>query len=124
MSDQSGSENIWRLASAGGAPVQVTHFTDGRVLYPAIGSDGASIVFERDFTIWKLDLKSGRAAPVAITLRGAPASAGDRHLTEANFQAMALSPDGKKVAVVAHGEVFAASSKDGGPCAARLRSPG
>ena len=115
MSDQSGSENLWRMPSAGGAPVQVTHFTSGRVLFPSIARDGSAIVFERGFAIWKLDLKSGQAAPVPITLRGAPASAGDRRLNETNFQQMALSPDGKKVAVVAHGEVFAASAKDGGP---------
>jgi len=123
MSDQSGSENIWRIAVAGGAPAQVTRFTDGRVLYPAIGADGGAIVFERDFSIWKLDLKSGRAGPVPIVLRGAPASAGDRHLSETNFQAMALSPDGKKVAVVAHGQVFAAAAKDGGAAERVSESP-
>jgi Tol biopolymer transport system component/C-terminal processing protease CtpA/Prc len=115
MSDQSGSENIWRLAAAGGAPVQVTHFTSGRVLFPSIAKDGSAIVFEREFTIWKLDLRTGQAAQLPIALRGAPASAGDRRLSETNFTQMALSPDGKKVAIVAHGEVFAAGSKDGGP---------
>ncbi|HEY3950754.1 S41 family peptidase [Phenylobacterium sp.] len=115
MSDASGSENLWKLAAAGGQPTQITHFTAGRVLFPAIARDGSAIVFERDFGIWKLDLKSGQAAQVPIALRGAPASAGDRRLNETNFQQMALSPDGKKVAVVAHGEVFAAGAKDGGP---------
>lgn len=33
---------------------------------------------------------------------------------ETNFRKMALSPEGKKPAVVAHGEIFAASAKDGG----------
>jgi Tol biopolymer transport system component/C-terminal processing protease CtpA/Prc len=115
MSDRSGSENLWRLPVSGGQPVQVTHFTDGRVLWPSIAKDGSAIVFERDFGVWKLDLKSGHAVQVPITLRGAPASAGERHLTETSFQQMALSPDGKKVAVIAHGEVFAVPAKDGGP---------
>ncbi|HLZ76407.1 S41 family peptidase [Phenylobacterium sp.] len=115
MSDASGSENLWKLPAAGGQPTQITHFTAGRVLFPSIARDGAAIVFERDLGIWKLDLKSGQAAQVQIALRGAPASAGDRRLNETSFQQMALSPDGKKVAVVAHGEVFAASAKDGGP---------
>ena len=123
MSDQSGSENIWRLPAGGGAPVQVSHFTEGRVLYPAIAQDGSAIVFERDFRIWKLDLRSGQAAPVPITLRGAPASAGDRHLSETKFQAMALSPDGKKVALVAHGQVFAAPAKEGGQAERVSESP-
>ena len=30
------------------------------------------------------------------------------------FRELSLSPDGKKLAVTAHGEVFAASVKDGG----------
>lgn len=123
MSDQAGSENIWRLTLAGGTPVQVTHFTDGRVLFPAIAADGSAIVFERNFTIWKLDLKSGQAAQVPIALRGAPASAGDRRLNETNFGQMALSPDAKKVAIIAHGEVFAAATKDGGP-AERITTSG
>ena len=56
----------------------------------------------------------GEGGAVPITLRGVPASPGVTHVTETNFNTMALSPDGKKIAVIAHGEVFAASAKDGG----------
>ena len=115
MSDASGSENLWKLPAAGGQPVQLTRFTAGRVLFPSIARDGSAIVFERDLSVWKLDLKTGQAAPVPVTLRGAPASSPDRRLNETSFQQMALSPDGKKVALIAHGEIFAAGAKDGGP---------
>ena len=115
MSDASGAENIWRMPAAGGAPQQVTRFTSGRVLWPSIGYDGKAIVFERDFGVWRLDLASGQATAVPVTLMGYPASAGDRHLTETGFRRLALSPDGKKAAVIAHGEVFAAPANDGGP---------
>jgi tricorn protease len=116
MSDASGAENLWRLPLAEGAkPEQVTRFTDGRVLFPRISADGRAIVFERDLAIWKLDVATGAAQPVPIALRGAPAAAGVRHLNETKFDELALSPDGKKLAVVAHGQVFAAPSKDGGP---------
>lgn len=116
MSDESGAENIWRLPlKANARPEQVTHFKSGRVLFPKIGDDGRAIVFERDFAIWKLDTATGAAAPVAIALRGSPAGAGVRHLNDTSFQELALSPDGKKLAVVAHGQLFAAPSKDGGP---------
>ena len=60
MSEKSGTENIWRM-TPGATPKQVTNFTDGRVLWPAIAADGKAIVFEREFRIWKLDLSSGRA---------------------------------------------------------------
>ncbi|PZQ53739.1 MAG: peptidase S41, partial [Phenylobacterium zucineum] len=92
----------------------VTRFTSGRVLFPSIGYDGKAIVFEREFEIWKLDPATGQSAKVPVALRGAPAAAGERRLNETSFSALSLSPDGKKVAVVAHGEVFAASAKDGG----------
>ena len=123
MSDEGGAENIWRLDLDGGRAVPVTRFTEGRVLWPQAAADGSAIVFERDFRIWRLDPASGRAAPVEITLRGAPAGEGTRHLDATSFSEMALSPDGKKVAVIAHGELFAASIKEGGPAQRITHSP-
>jgi tricorn protease len=85
------------------------------VLWPGISADGKAIVFERDFHLWKLDPANGHAAPVEISLRGVPSGPSATHLTLNNeFRDLALSADGKKVAFTAHGEVFAASAKDGG----------
>lgn len=127
MSDESGTENLWRLplngTSGGGTPQQVTRFTDGRLLWPTIGYDGGTIVFERDFAIWSLDTASGRATKLPITLRGAPAAAGEVHKNETSFDSLALSPDGKKAAIIAHGEVFAVSTKDGGAAQRVTRTP-
>ena len=115
MSDASGAENIWAVSVATPAAAKaLTHFKDGRVLWPSIGDGGKTIVFERNFAIWKMDTATGKAERVPITLRGLPASPGVTHVTETNFNTMALSPDGKKIAVIAHGEVFAVSAKDGG----------
>jgi tricorn protease len=123
MSDEDGNENLWKMPVAGGAAAAVTSFKNGRLLWPSIGG-GDAIVFERGFAIWKLDPKTGQAAEVPITLRGAPAGAGERRLNETSFRSMALSPDGKKVAVIAHGEVFAASAKDGGAGQRLTHTPG
>ena len=115
MSDASGAENIWAVPVAAPASAkEMTHFKEGRVLWPSIGDGGKTIVFERNFTIWKMDTATGKAERVPITLRGVPASPGVTHVNETNFSTLALSPDGKKIAVIAHGEVFAASAKDGG----------
>ncbi len=114
MSDQSGVENIWKLAP-GAQPQQVTKFTDGRVLWPNISHDGKQIVFERDFAIWSVDPSSGKTTQVPINLRGVPAGPSVTHLSLTNqFRDLRLSPDGKKVAFSARGQVFAASAKDGG----------
>ena len=116
MSDRSGAQNIWEIAARGGEKArQVTHFKDGRVLWPSISYDGKTIVFEREFGVWRLDVASGKASAIALTLRGVPAAPDVSHLTMNNqFRDMVLSPDGRKAAFVAHGEVYAASSRDGG----------
>jgi tricorn protease len=117
VSDRGGAQNVW-VKPAGGAARQITRFKDGRVLWPNISYDGKLIVFERNFKIWRLDTGSGNASEIAITRRGAPAGpAVERISVGGQLSELALSPDGKKVAFVAHGEVFAASAKDGGDAA-------
>ncbi|WP_321473826.1 S41 family peptidase [uncultured Paludibaculum sp.] len=112
VSDRGGAENVW--AWQGGATRPLTKFKDGRVLWASIGYDGKTIVFERDFAIWQCDAKNGQASQVPITLRGVPSGNGFTRQTLTTFGGLALSPDGKKIAVTAHGEIWAAPSKDGG----------
>lgn len=114
VSDRTGPQNLW-LRPLNGPALQLTPFTEGRVLWPFLGYDGRTLVFERDFGIWKFDVASKQASLVPVKLRGAAAGAAVEHLKLTNqFREMALSPDGKKVAFVVHGEVFAAPAKDGG----------
>ncbi len=112
VSDRSGTNNIWSQALTGQAK-QLTGFTTGRVLFPNISYDGKQIVFERDFRIWSMNTDNGKAAEIPITLRGAATSPISERVTP-QVGELALSPDGKKVAVVGRGEVFAGSAKDGG----------
>ena len=114
VSDRGGAQNLWRL-TIGETPRQVTRFTDGRVVWPSISYDGRTIVFERDFEIWKMDTADNRAVRVSITKRGVPAAPSPSHLTLNNgFQDLALSPDGRKVVFVARGEIWAAAAREGG----------
>ena len=123
MSDRGGAQNIWSLA-LGAKPRQVTKFTDGRVLWPSIGYDGKAIVFERDFKIWQLDTRNGEAYAVPITLVGSAAGPAITHQTLTQFTDLDLSPDARKIALVAHGEVFAASARDGGDAIRVTHTPG
>lgn len=122
-SDQGGPENIWAVGlEPGAAPRQVTRFTDGRVLWPSMSYDGRLMAFERDFALWTLDPETGQARQVPVQRRGVPAGpAAVRQRFTDRLQELALSPDGKKVAFIVHGEVFAASAADGGD-ATRLTS--
>jgi Tol biopolymer transport system component/C-terminal processing protease CtpA/Prc len=94
------------------------------VLWPSISRDGRTVVFERDFQIWKLDTRTGQAAPVSITRQGVPAGPSTQRISLAGqWRDVALSPDGKKVALVGHGELFVAAL-DGGDAVRLTRTPG
>src|SRR6185503_14517860 len=140
VSDRNGAQNIWSVSARpssadrdsaspagrkGYADARpVTKFKDGRVLWPNISYDGRTIVFERNFAIWKMDTASGQTSEVPISRRGAAAGPSVEHLRLTDqIQELALSPDGKKVAFVVRGEVFAASAKDGGDAARVTNSP-
>ncbi len=125
MSDRDGAENLWRTPlSASSEASKLTSFKSGRVLWPSITTDGKTIAFERGFGIWTLDTASGRAAELNVELRGAPATPPSEHQRFTNqFSDLVLSPDGKKVAFVLRGDVFAGSSKDGGDAERITSSP-
>ena len=123
FSDRSGAQNIW-AKDLNGKARQVTQFKDGRVLWPSIAYDGKTIVFERNFQVWKVETANGRAYVVNINRRGVPAGPAVDHLRlNDGISEMALSPDGKKVAFVMRGEIFAASATDGGDAARVTTSP-
>ena len=116
--NKNGAQNIWTITPGRSEARRVSNFTDGRVLWPNISYDGREIVFEHNFSIWKLDVENGKAAEVAITRRGASAGPGiERVRLTDQINELQLSPDGKKVAFVVRGEVFAASAADGGDAA-------
>ncbi|MET0300881.1 MAG: S41 family peptidase, partial [Flavitalea sp.] len=114
VSDRTGVQNLYSSSLSGEAK-QLTKFTDGRVLWPTISNNGSTIVFEKDFAIWKFDVMSSKAEPLKINLVGSTATNDIDHLRlSSQFRDLEVSPDGKKVAFTAHGEVFVASARDGG----------
>ncbi len=114
MSDRSGTENLW-LSSLDGDTRQLTRFEEGRVLWPTISANGTTIVFEHDFSIWRFDTSTGEAVELSIELRGVPVATDPSFAKNGgDVSEVALSPDGKKVAFVVRGDVFAASAADGG----------
>ena len=123
VSDRGGAENVWRRDLPGDADPEteaargrkLTTFTSGRLLFPSLSADGRTISFERDFGLWTLDTSSGAARQVPVTFRGASATPVPQRLRQTNgFSGLALSPDGRKVAFVTRGILFAASAKDPG----------
>jgi tricorn protease len=107
VSDRDGVENLY-FQGLDGPAQPVTQFRDGRLLWPAIDARGTTIVFERDFGIWRCHLPSGECEPVPIQVR----ADAKQHRTlvrvvQRELSELALAPDGKKIAFVVQGEIFA-----------------
>jgi tricorn protease len=114
VSHRSGSENLWVRGLDGSAPQQLTRFTAGRVLWPSISRDGATLAFERDFAVWTYAVASGESRQVPITLQGAATTPEPSRSTLSTGFGFAVAPDGRKLAVVARGDLFGVSARDGG----------
>jgi len=114
VSDRSGTQNIWMQPKTGPAK-QLTDFADGRVLWMNLSYDAKEIVFERDLRIWKMNADGGKPSALTISLRGATVNQlTERVSLSSQIREFSLSPDGKKIAAIARGEVFAFSAADGG----------
>jgi len=133
VSDRGGAENLWRRALPGDADpdsdtargTRLTSFTDGRVLFPSLSSDGRTLAFERGFGLWTLDTATGAVRQVPVTLRGAATSPVPERVRQTNgLSDLALSPDGRKIAFVSRGILFAASAKDAGDATRVTTEPG
>jgi tricorn protease len=112
VSDRGGAENLWLLRDGRSRPI--TQFKDGRVLFASISEDGRTIAFERDFGLWSLDTRSGKAQEVPVQLRGAPSAPAVARVPVTGFSGLKISPDSKKAAFLGRGEIWAVSAKDGG----------
>jgi Tol biopolymer transport system component len=132
VSDREGAENLWLrpLPSGPGNTAlnpgkKVTTFTDGRVLFPSLSANGRLLAFERQFGVWTFDPATRAARQVPIRLKGARAtSVAERSRLTNGFSDLVLSPDGRKVAFVARGILFAASAKDPGDATRVTTVPG
>ena len=114
VSDRINAPNLWVKPPQGEAQ-PLTGFLGGRVLWPTMSVNGSTIAFEKDFDIWTYDIAAKKASRVPITVTGVSVGAGAEHLVlTTGFSDLAVSPDGKKLAFVARGEVFAAPAADGG----------
>ncbi len=108
--------NIWKISEKGGTPVQVTHHTDGNLFFPSISSDRKTIVYEDNFTLYKLDLTSGNTTEIRLDIKSDPKENDSEVVTVANdAESFHLSPSTRRAAVIVHGELFTIATDRGEP---------
>ncbi len=109
--------NIWSFDTRSGDRAQVTAFTDNDVRWPSIGpgpDGGGEIVFQLGSQLRLLDLRSKQSREVVVTVPGARANLRQRQVEASKWLGSAsLSPNAKRVAVEARGEIWSAPAKEG-----------
>ncbi len=125
LSDRSGTHNVWYQPLAGGTLRQITHVEgDDRVRDFAVSRDGRTLVY----TVWDRTyvqrLPGGSPRQIRIT------TPDDTPVPPVEFKEFtrqaresAVSPDGKEIAIVVHGEIYVIRTEKGKPTRRVTRNP-
>ena len=117
LSERTGRANLFVYDPADPAakqhPRQLTAYTDYDVKFPSLGKN--SIVYEQGGLVWRFDLATEKAAPVPIIVREDLASARPviAKIPPGKIASLHSAPDGQRVVVSAHGDIFTVPLKDG-----------
>jgi tricorn protease len=112
LSDRDRRLNLFSYDLGSKQTVQHTHFTDFDIKFPSLGK--GAIVFEEAGSIWRFDLQTETANRVPIVVKEdlAIERGGIKNVSKFVTEARP-SPDGKRIVVVARGDVFTVPAKYG-----------
>ncbi len=114
LSERSGSFNIWRQSFNGKSePVQMTFHKHHPVRFLSASRNGL-LVYSYNGELWRLDPDKAKPERVSVRISQSPMLEGSNYRNVSDQATeMAVSPNGKELAVVAHGEIFAVSTLTG-----------
>ena len=113
-SERDGTFNLWRVASGGGSPTQVTRHKDDGVQFPSISPDGKRIIYENEFELWTVDVPSGEPRKLTVAMAFDPKENDiDVITTQGRADGFAPSPSGDYLAVDFHGEIVVVPTESG-----------
>lgn len=111
--------NIWRFNPDTGQRAQLTRYADYDVKFPAIGpgpNGRGEIVFQLGSDLVLLDLGTGQAQSVEVTIPGAqPRLRPQTHDASQLMQGWSLSPNARRLAAAARGDIWTLPARDGSP---------
>ncbi len=111
--------NIWAYNTENGERRQVTTFAEDDCKTPSIGpgpNGKGEIALQNGKQLYLVDLDSGKSTSVSITIPGDRPKLRPQIVDAAEFvQSMDLSPNAKRVAVEARGDLWTLPAKNGAP---------
>ncbi len=93
---------------------KTSHLTDFKtsIKHPVVSADGRFVVFEKDFQIFKYDVKSRITLKIPIVTFTNATSEKEKDFTvQNNISYFDISADGKKMAFISRGELFVSDIK-------------
>ena len=123
VSERAGRANLFVYDIATKQTRQLTHHADYDVKFPSIGKK--SLVYEQAGLIWRLDLATEKTAPVPVTVSEdlVTARPSITKIPPEKIASIRPSPDGQRVVVTAHGDIFTVPLKNG-PTRNLTQTPG
>ncbi|WP_267175902.1 S41 family peptidase [Marinicella marina] len=111
ISDRDYHLNLYKYV-ADGEPQKVTHHDQFDALWPSAGP--AAIVYENGGHLWRFDPVSSTTEQLSIQITAnAENLLAERKNVKDYIDSMAISPEGKRVAIAARGEVFSVPAQKG-----------
>lgn len=111
--------NIWRYDTLTSKRRQETHYADYDVKWPSIGpgtNGGGEIVFEHGSELDVLDLAAAKTRSVEVRVPGDRGDLRARLVDVTKYIAdWSISPNGKRAAVEARGDIWTVPAKNGSP---------
>ncbi len=111
--------NVWRYDTRSGSNEPVTRFTQFDCKWPAMGpgpSGQGEIVFQNGSALYLLDLGTGSAAPIDVTVPGDRPQIRPKSVdVSKNIGGWSLSSTGKRAAVEARGDIWTLPAENGSP---------
>lgn len=105
ISDEAnGQYNLYTIEK--GKKKALTKFSSS-IKTPIVNAQGGTIVFEKDYQLWKYDVKSGNESKLDISIIRNNILPKEKDFdVKGNISAFDVSPDNKKLAFISRGELF------------------
>src|SRR4029079_1707745 len=122
--DDKAQSNIWRVPQDGGEATRITTFTDGDVRFPAISADGKTIVFERDYRLWKLDVATRKPDAIPLTINSESHDTLTEYRTvNSEVEDYDPAPTGRNIVAAVRGELYLVPVGDDGELVQLTKAP-
>ncbi len=112
VSDKSGTDNFWSIPAEGGAPTQLTSFSEGQIRSPYLF--GGEVVYQSGADLFRYDISANTAAKLDLFLMSDGDYQRDRWISDplSYLEDARIAPSGDSVTITARGRFTTGFTRD------------